>query len=647
MRVVRIFVLALAFSSIAHAGTTSLGLDRARYQQALTALNEERYDRFRQLYGEMDGYIARPYLRYHYLMDRMRHDRPQAVAAFLARHGQLPVAVKLRRAWLKFLARRHEDKRFLAFYVPAFDSDVALHCDDLVARARSGQNVAAAVQAVWLTGQSLPRSCQGLTARWLRAGGADQAHLWARAKLAMRAGNTKLLKRLQAALSPDHALWVARWLALSAHPAQTLAHLDYPLTLRRARHIVRQAVVSLGYRSPTLAMTLWQQLRAKQPVLGEDNNYVLRGLGLIGAADHLPVALSWLAAAVPKGQGNGQLARWRVRAALREQAWGDVLMFIDAMPHAVQKAHEWQYWRARALASMGHKRQAHAIFAKLARHFGYYGFLAAGRLGLPYHIPNVPLTAPAAVIRSVERRPDIRLARELFRLHQHREARAVWFQGLHGLSEDQIEAAGLLASRWGWGDCAILTVAGTGAKHALSIRFPLLYRSLIEADAGRNKIDPAWVYGIIRQESAFIFDARSDVGALGLMQLMPETGFITAREIHLSITGDRDLIDVANNVDVGTHYLADVLLRARGEEPVATAAYNAGPTAAISWLPVRRALPADIWIETIPYRQTRGYVKNVLTFTAIYDYLLKGRQDALKYRMAPVTPAVEVAVNGS
>ncbi|WP_298185423.1 lytic transglycosylase domain-containing protein [Acidiferrobacter sp.] len=173
-----------------------------------------------------------------------------------------------------------------------------------------------------------------------------------------------------------------------------------------------------------------------------------------------------------------------------------------------------------------------------------------------------------------------------------------------------------------------------------------MYRPLIEADAGRNGIDTAWVYGIIRQESAFIFDARSDVGALGLMQLMPQTGFITAREINLPITGDRDLIDVANNVDVGTHYLADVLLRARGEEPVATAAYNAGPTAAISWLPVRKPLPADIWIETIPYRQTRGYVKNVLAFTAIYDYLLNGRQDALVTRMKPIPPAVVVANGG-
>ncbi|MHB8254791.1 MAG: transglycosylase SLT domain-containing protein, partial [Acidiferrobacter sp.] len=552
----------------------------------------------------------------------------------------------LKQAWLHFLAHRHREKTFLRFYTQDMNNDVALHCDDLVARAHVGQQIASSVQALWLTGQSLPRSCQTVTAQWLRLGGATQDNLWARAKLAMHAGNGPLLKRLVPALLPPHALWVNRWLVMQAHPDSTLMHLDYPLLTKRARHIVRAGVVALGSRSPTLAMAIWQRLRHQEPVLGEDNNYVLRGLGLRGAADHLPEALSWLSEAVPQG-GNGRLRRWRVRVALRERSWADVLMFIDAMPASWRKQHEWQYWRARALAKTGHPRASLAIMKRLATHFGYYGFLAAGRLGLPYHIPNVPLTEPAVLLKSVAARPEIRMAHELFRLQQHREARALWFHALRGLSESEIEAAAMLASQWGWRDCAILTIAGTEAVHALAIRFPLLYRPLIDADARLNGIDPAWVYGIIRQESAFIFDARSGVGALGLMQLMPQTGFITAREIHLPITGDRDLIDVVNNVDVGTRYLADVLLRARDQEPVATAAYNAGPAAAASWLPVKQPLPADIWIDTIPYRQTRGYVKNVLAFTAIYDYLLKGRQDALKARMAPIPPAIELAADGN
>lgn len=631
-------------SGAVHAAPVSL--DRARYLQALKALKEGHYGRFKRLYAEEHGYVVRPYLRYHELMERMRHDRPSAVAAFLKRHPQLPVTAKLRRAWLRFLARRHRDKTYVRFYTRGLNNHVALHCDDLAARSHLGQPIAASMQAVWLTGQSLPRSCRTVAAKWLRAGGATETNLWHRARLAMRAGNSSLLKRLLPTLAPAHALWARRWLAMEVHPAHVLAHLDYPLITRRARHIVRAGIVSLGYRSPTLAMALWKHLGQQEPVLGEDNNFVLRNLGIIGAEDHLPEALSWLSQAVPENT-SGRLRRWRVREALRERAWTDVLMFINAMPVAWRQQNEWRYWRARALAKTGQTQASLAIMKRLSGHFGYYGFLAADRLGRPYHIPNVPLTEPTSLLRSLAERPEVMMAHELYRLHQHREARALWFRALRGLPEQDIEAAALLASRWGWRDCAILTVAGTSAVHALAIRFPLLYKPLIEADARLNRIDPAWVYGIIRQESAFIFDARSDVGALGLMQLMPQTGFITAREIHLAITGDRDLIDVDNNVDVGTRYLADVLTQARNEEPVATAAYNAGPTAAVSWLPVRRPLPADIWIDTIPFRQTRGYVKNVLTFTAIYDYLLKGRQDALNARMAPIPPAIELAVDGN
>ena len=645
VRVALALVLAFSLSGVVQAAP--LSVDRTHYREALKALKEERYTRFEQLYALERGYVARPYLRYHLLMDRLHHDKPQAVADFIAHYPNLPVTPKLERAWLRFLAHRHHDKLFLRFYTPAMDSDVALHCDDLSARARAGQNVAAQVQAVWLTGATLPRSCQTVAAKWLRAGGATSQNVWARAKLAMHAHNQTLMKRLVPALPPDLALWARRWLAMQAHPAHELAHITYPLVTRRARLIVRSGVMVLGYRSPTLAMAAWQKLRQTEPLLSEDNNYVLRGLGIIGAKEHLPQALAWISAAVPTGH-NGRLRRWRVREALRERAWPQALIFIEALPASWRTQHEWQYWRARALAKTGHPRASSAIMKKLATHFGYYGFLAAGRLKVPYHIQNVPLTVPADALSVIAKIPDIQIAHELFRLHQHKEARALWFQALHGLSQQKIEAAGLLASHWGWRDCAILTVAGSPrAVHALNLRFPLLYRPLIEGDASRNKIDPAWVYGIIRQESAFIFDARSNVGALGLMQLMPQTGFITAREIHLEITGDRDLIDVSNNVDVGTHYLADVLLRADNEEPVATAAYNAGPTAAVSWLPVKVPLAADIWIDTIPYRQTRGYVKNVLAFTAIYDYLLKGRQDALTMRMAPIPPAVELAADGS
>ncbi|MHB1565753.1 MAG: transglycosylase SLT domain-containing protein [Acidiferrobacter sp.] len=643
MRVIALVVAVVTLAGVAQAAP--LSVYRLHYQQALSALKAGEYGRFRQLYAQERGYIIRPYLRYHELKDRLRHDRPAAVARFLTRHATLPVAMRLRIAWLRYLSRHQRLRTFRAFYTPALNADPHLYCQELVAERAIGHPVLAAVQALWMTGNSLPALCQPLT-QALRQSGAETApRCWRRVRHAMRAGNSALVTRMVPRLGGAQRSWAQRWLLMQAHPAYALAHIDYPLISRRARSIVCSGVVALAYRSPTLAMRTWQQLRARYQFLGEDNEYVLRGVGLMAAADHLPQAVGWLAAANPAATDT-RLQTWRVRAALRAQAWPQVLLFISAMPAAERHQKEWRYWRARALAKTGHGHQAHALLVALATHATYYGFLAADRLGTPYHITNVPLVEPAALLRTVARLPAIAMAHELYRLHQHREAWAQWWQALRGRPNAQIAAAALLAAHWGWYPGAILTATSPRAAHALAIRFPTPYRALILANARTNHLDPAWVYGIIRQESAFMLDARSDVGALGLMQLMPQTGFITAREIHLDITGDRDLITVANNVDLGTRYLADVLGQARGQEPVATAAYNAGPNAVAQWLPVRHPLAADIWIDTIPFRQTRDYVKSVLAFTAIYDFLLNGHDHALRTRMAPVPPAVELAADG-
>lgn len=643
LRIIVAVVVAVTVLGVAHA--TSLPVYRARYEQALSALKAGEYGRFRRLYAQERGYIIRPYLRYHELKDRLRHDRPASVARFLARHGHLPVAPRLRIAWLRYLSRHHRLRTFQAFYVPVLNDHPHLYCQELVAEQSLGHPVLAAVRALWMTGLPLPALCRPVTRALRQSGAETPARCWRRTRRAMRAGNQALVARMVPRLAAAQRPWAQRWLLMAAHPAYALAHINYPLISRQSRAIVRAGVVALANRSPTLAMHVWQQLRARYQFLGEDNEYVLRGIGLAAAADHLPQAVGWLAATDP-APTDRRLQTWRVRAALRERAWPQVLMFIGAMPAAERHHKEWQYWRARALAKTGHTRQAHALLARLATHASYYGFLAADRLGLPYHMVNIPLTAPAALLRAVARAPAVVMAHELYRLHQHREAWAQWWYALRNRPLAQIRAAALLAARWGWYPGAILTIAGTGAGHALALRFPIPYRSLIFADARANHLDPAWVYGIIRQESAFMLDARSDVGALGLMQLMPQTGFIAAREMHLDITGDRDLLAVANNVDIGTRYLADVLSQERGQEPVATAAYNAGPNAVAQWLPVRRPLAADIWIDTIPYRQTRDYVKSVLAFTAVYDFLLNGRDDGLRSRMAAVPPAVELAANG-
>ncbi|MDA8390808.1 MAG: transglycosylase SLT domain-containing protein [Gammaproteobacteria bacterium] len=644
MRAITAIVAAflLTWSGFAHA--TSLAQERARYLRALTYLSAGRYHQFARLYAAERGYILRPYLRYHELMRRLSHDTPAAVARFLDRERTLPVAGQLRVAWLESLARHHRYKTFRAFYLPSLHGDVSLYCDELKARALAHRPVMPAFQALWVSGNSLPESCRPLARTFRAQGLVTPALAWLRVRHAMRAQNSALVARLTADLAPAQRVWAHRWLAMQAHPYASLRHIDYPLTAHRAHRIVRAGIVALAQQNPVLAMTVWQGLLARHPTLQREQAYVLRHVALLAAYDHLPQALSWLSQVTPRSS-YGSVRRWQIRAALRERAWPQVLVFINDLPAPVRHKKEWRYWRARALAKTGHPHAAVRLLTALSRHMTYYGFLAADRLGVPYNLKNVPLAASARRINRLADEPAIEAAHELYVLHQNDEVWAQWWSGLRGASAKDMEAAAQLAARWGWHASAILTLAGTAATHALDLRFPLAYRHLIIADARMDAIDPAWVYGIIRQESAFMLNARSCVGALGLMQLMPQTGFVTAREIHLSIEGDRDLIEATNNVDIGAHYLSDVLSRELRQEPVATAAYNAGPTAVAQWLPVRRALPADLWVDTIPFQQTRDYVKDVMAFTAIYQYLLTGQTNALQTRMALVPPTVELAAN--
>jgi soluble lytic murein transglycosylase len=612
---------------------------RETYQAALKAARAGDIRRYRKLSEELQGYVLRPYVDYEYLKERLDSVPTSAVRQFLDDAAAAPVSDMLRAKWLRRLAARGEWTEFLRDYRP-IENDTELACMRLERLLRSSEQQAALMQEVsmlWRTGKRLSPACEPVFAAWRAAGHMTADEVWTRIRLAMERRNTSLAKDLSRYLEPSERVWVTRWIAMHRNPVAELDSLRYPVETPIARMIVRHGVVRLAYRDPEAAMERWENLKQEYLFLGEDENYVLRNVGILAAQAHLPQALKWLTA-VSADASDENLHLWRVRAALRAGDWQSAKRFVAALTEEQQQEPQWRYWNARILEETGRRMDAKAHYRALALERGYYGFLAADRIGSSYSMQHESVEAKPEEVNAILARTGIQMARELYLQGQITEARRQWQYTTNHMNNRELAVAAVVAREWGWYDRAILTVAKSDFQDDLELRFPVLYRDLIEENAQRHGIDTSWVYGIVRQESAFVPDARSPVGALGLMQLMPATGRLTARRLKIPARSTHAILDIENNLRLGTGYLRQMLDRYAGNQVLATASYNAGPNRIVEWLEDDEVMDAEVWVETIPYNETRNYVKNVLAYTAVYEHRLNEQQPVrLRQRMPEVS----------
>ena len=630
---------ALLSAAAPHASAPSLDAQRADYLAALEALRAGEIARARALAERLRDYVLYGYLEYELLKDAVTAMPAAELHSFLERNSHAPFAEAVRKKWLRHLAARGEWTLFLVEYRP-FDEEPELQClrlNHLLPASDQQAELMAEIERLWRTPKRLPPPCDAVFAAWRSAGHMTAEKVWERIRLAMENRQLTLANELARYLDPKERIWVSRWIAMYRDPVAELANLRYPVQTPVARMVVRHGVVRLAWRDPDEAMHQWEQLKAKHQVFGEDDNYVLRHVGILAAQDNRPSALKWLAA-VSAEPGDETLHLWRVRAALRAGDWAMARSFVAALTEAQQRSPQWRYWRARILEKTGEPKDAERLYAGLARERNYYGFLAADRLRIDYSMQHVGIEVAPTELAAMLARPGIEMAKELYVLDQVADARRQWSYTTRHMNNRELQVAAVVAREWGWYDRAILTVARSDHQDDLELRFPVLYRDMIETNAAEHGIDAGWIYGVVRQESAFVVDARSPVGALGLMQLMPATGQLAGRKLKLNVGSQRALLDVENNLRLGASYLKEMLRRHGDNQVLATAAYNAGPNRVASWLPGER-VDAQVWVESIPYNETRDYVKNVLAYTAVYDHRLGARPTRLSTRMLPVAPA--------
>ncbi|MDH5648205.1 MAG: transglycosylase SLT domain-containing protein [Gammaproteobacteria bacterium] len=612
---------------------------RASYREAMRAVKAGNYSKFRKLYSELDGYVLQNYAQYEYLKANLSRIPYQTLFTFIRQNTHAPVGENLRTQWLYQLARKDDWETFMLVYNNV-DDDPKLTCYRLRHLIRTSEDQAplmAEVEKLWLTGKRLPSVCNQVFDSWHKAGHMTQELVWERIKLAMERRQISLARQLAERLPTKERIWMRRWEAVHWHPDRELKNIDYDVSTPVARMIVKHGVVRLAYNDPEVAMDRWRDLKDRFQFFGEDENYVFGKLGILAAQKHLPDALHWLAA-VSVAADDEKTRIWRVKAALRSQDWPTAGQFISALPEPEQSTSRWRYWRARVLEETGDKKAAMNILKTVATERGYYGFMAADRLDQDYAMQHESIEATPDELTDLLARPGILSAHELYALGDIVRARRQWNWVLRRMNNRELQVAAVVARHWGWHDRAIYTVTKSDHVDDLDLRFPVLYRDVVEDYAERTGIEASWIYGVIRQESAFITDARSSAGALGLMQLMPATGRQVGRRLKMPIRNNSTILNIRNNVLLGTNYLKTVLERNDGSQMLATASYNAGPHRVKKWLPDQETLPADVWVETIPYNETRDYVKNVMSFTAVYDHRLGEQPKSLRVRMPDVTP---------
>ncbi len=606
---------------------------RQRFLAALAAQGSDplAYDTARQ---QLDGYVLAPYLDYARLKRHLALLDAPAARHFLDSEAGTQLGDQFRREYLKELARRGEWPTFLDFDPGLLTAGTELRCQRLHALLATGRDAPARTlhAALWLTGDSLPGACDAPLATARDKGWLTSELIWQRLRLAVDAPNATLAGYLARQLPAAQRDDGARLASAIADPEATLKAAgswpDRPLD----REAVAVALKRRARRDIDSAMLAWQSLESRFAFGSDERTGILHDLALYAAVGYRPAAETWFER-VPLAARSQQLVEWQLRAALVVQDWGAVVRITENLPATLADEPRSRYWHARALASLGRGTDARPIYAALATEANYHGFLAADQLDRSYVICTQEITPDPAREAALRSQPDVARALELHAIGWRPEAIRAWEFVRATVSEADRLPLILLASEHGWNDRVIMALnKGDDLRH-YKLRFPIAERDTVERASAANGLDPVWTLALIRAESAWQTDARSPVDALGLMQLMPATGKRMAQELGVSWQGSNTLLDPVTNIRLGTRYLSQQAARFGGSPWLATAAYNAGPTPVQRWLTERGTLSPDVFIETIPYRETRDYVMRVLAFSVIYDWRLDGRAKPLSSRM--------------
>jgi len=623
MRIIILLLIILANTSLAagYADTNKYMLadKRQEYLAAQKALSAGKISLYRKHLGALKDYPLAAYLEYEELSQRLKTASDLEIASFIDQHQDLPQINWMRLRWLRWLAERGDWQKFLTYYQK--DTNFAeLDCLHSYYQLQFGDNKLGTEQAIklWLTGKKAHSACDNTFKLLKQRGRLTEDLILQRVILALEAGQYQLAE------------------SISKNNVKLKKHADLAIKIYKNPKLVQNihnfssdkymskiavfGLSQLARKDVESAYQLLSAYEAKFDFADDDKLKIARSIGLKMARNLQNEAYSVIARYDPFMK-DIELTTWRLRLLLAKQDFSGVLMFILQTPEKIRNLPRFKYWYARSLQETGNKQPiAQSLLIALAAERGFYSFLAADILGREYVFHHKKAAdVGVQVVQQVRRINAVNRALELFKLGDVNQARLEWNLLLNKLNDEQLAAAAKIAYNDNWYWAAIVA----SNKHRvgfndLTKRFPVPYKEIVALRAKQYEVDKSWILAIMRQESLFMVNAKSPSGALGLMQVLPSTAQYVAKKYRLYYVR-KQIFEPEMNITLGSAYLNQLHNQFGKNRILATAAYNAGPTRVRRWLADNSNLAVDIWIEIIPFNETRIYVQNVLAGAVIYS----------------------------
>jgi soluble lytic murein transglycosylase len=616
-------ISSLGFST---AQAATLAQQRQYYDQAKAGLAKGDKGPYQRYASALRDYPLEPYLAYDELTARLKWASNDEIEKFIAEHGDLPQISWMKLRWLRWLSERGEWQTFANYYDPAlnFTELDCLYGQYQLSHGMRAEGHASA-EKLWLVGKSQPNACDPLFERWAAEGQLTEQKRWQRAKLAAEARNYGLLTHLTKGMP-----------TLGNHGKTLLQVAQKPELLKQTSRFTQTDpatadIVSLGLRrlarqDPESALKLLDHYAQRMKFSSQEQVAIAREIGLTLAKRFDSRALPVMAKYDPELRDN-TVSEWRARLLLRLGRWEEAHQLTNRMPAELSNTSRWRYWQARSLQlAQPNSQEPKALYQALAKERDFYGFMAADQVKAPYQLNNKPLALSPQTIQKVRNSAAIQRALEFHARGQIVDGRREWYNVTRLFSRDEMVAQARLAYEMGWYFPAIRTISQAQYWDDLEVRFPMAHRDQLVREARNRDIHSSWVFAITRQESAFMSDAKSGVGAMGLMQLMPATAKETAKRFGIPLSSPQLAYRPEINIQLGTAYLSQIYGQFNGNRVLASAAYNAGPGRVRQWLRGADHLSYDVWIENIPFDETRQYVQNVLSYSVIYGDKLNAPQ---------------------